>query len=183
MMNMANTTGWHYGLTALWGVHALAMIAFGVGLLFILFWAFKHLNTGQLRNWGIGLFVVGAAVCLVTIGVRGAPWGFPMDGGGGMKCPMMEKMMESGNGMKMQGMEENGMGMSMMLKGKTGDDFDRAFIKHMIPHHQDAIDMANMALENAKHEEMKTLARDIISAQQREIDQMKQWQQAWGYSQ
>lgn len=68
-----------------------------------------------------------------------------------------------------------------MLKGKTGDDLDAAFLEGMIPHHQGAIDMANLVLENAKHEEIKQMAREIISAQQREIDMMKQWQKEWGY--
>lgn len=76
------------------------------------------------------------------------------------------------------------MGMSMMemndeLKGKTGDDFEKAFISGMITHHQGAIEMANQAKQNAKHDEIKKMAGDIISAQSREIDQMKQWHQSW----
>lgn len=70
-----------------------------------------------------------------------------------------------------------------MLKGKTGDELDAAFLEGMIPHHQGAIDMANLVLQNAKHEEIRQMARDIISAQQREIDMMKQWQRDWGYVQ
>ncbi len=73
--------------------------------------------------------------------------------------------------------------MVSMLKGKTGDELDKAFLEGMIPHHQGAIDMANLVLNNAKHEEIKQMARDIISAQQREIDMMKQWQKNWGYTQ
>lgn len=190
MMNMMNTTGMSLGSGFLffWGLHVLATIIFGVGLLFLVLWAVKTLNQGQLRNWGIGLVVVGTIACLLTIGARGAPWmGF---GIGGLGYTRMTPMMNFDDdddglarGMMMQGMMESGMGMSMMLRGKTGDDFDRAFIQLMIPHHQDAINMANMALENARHEEMKDLARDIISAQQREIDMMKQWQQSWGYVQ
>lgn len=72
--------------------------------------------------------------------------------------------------------------MSSMLEGKTGDAFDKAFIEGMIPHHQGAIDMARAALQSAKHDEIKRMARDIISAQQSEIDMMKQWQKDWGYS-
>jgi uncharacterized protein (DUF305 family) len=69
----------------------------------------------------------------------------------------------------------------MMLQGKTGDVFDEAFIRMMIPHHQGAIDMARLAQKNAKHQEIKDMADDIISAQQSEIDLMKQWLEAWGY--
>lgn len=68
------------------------------------------------------------------------------------------------------------------LKGKTGDDFDAAFISEMIAHHQGAIDMAKLSVANAKHDEIKQLSNDIISAQEKEISQMKQWQKDWGYS-
>lgn len=69
--------------------------------------------------------------------------------------------------------------MVQALDGKTGNAFDMAFIEGMIPHHQGAIDMARLALKNAKHEEIKKMARDIIEAQQKEIDMMKQWKSAW----
>jgi len=68
------------------------------------------------------------------------------------------------------------------LQGISGDDFDEAFITQMISHHQGAIDMANLAKQNAKHDEIKNLADDIVSAQTKEISQMKSWQNAWGYS-
>ena len=42
--------------------------------------------------------------------------------------------------------------------------------------------MAEMALTSAKHQELQDMARDIISAQAREITQMTKWQQDWGYS-
>lgn len=80
----------------------------------------------------------------------------------------------------------NHMGMSMdsmstALQGKTGDDFDKTFISEMIDHHQGAIDMANLAKQNAKHEEIKKLADDIVTAQTKEISEMKTWQRQWGY--
>jgi uncharacterized protein (DUF305 family) len=68
-----------------------------------------------------------------------------------------------------------------MLKGKTGDDFDKAFIEQMIVHHQGAIDMANLAKQNAKHDEIKKLSDDIVTAQTKEINEMTSWQQQWGY--
>ncbi|HKR81378.1 MAG TPA: DUF305 domain-containing protein [Candidatus Saccharimonadales bacterium] len=79
---------------------------------------------------------------------------------------------------------DNSMTMSSMvdsLKGKTGDDFDKAFISGMIEHHQGAIDMANLAKASAKHQEIKSMADDIVSAQSKEIGQMKSWQSEWGY--
>ena len=71
--------------------------------------------------------------------------------------------------------------MTNMLKNKTGDDFDKAFIEQMIIHHQGAIDMAKLAQNNAKHDEVKNLANDILSAQSKEIDMMQIWQGDWGY--
>ena len=71
--------------------------------------------------------------------------------------------------------------MSALLKGKTGDDFDKAFISGMIVHHQGAIDMAKLASSNAKHDEVKSLASDILAAQSKEIDMMQTWQTQWGY--
>jgi len=78
-----------------------------------------------------------------------------------------------------EAMSENMRGMTMSLEGKSSDEFDKAFISEMIVHHQGAIDMANAALKNAKHQEIKDLANAIISAQTKEINQMKEWQSAW----
>ncbi len=67
------------------------------------------------------------------------------------------------------------------LAGKTGEAFDKAFLSDMIEHHQGAIDMANLALTNAKHQEVKDLATNIITSQSKELTQMKSWQSEWGY--
>ena len=49
------------------------------------------------------------------------------------------------------------------------------FAQAMIPHHQQAIDMSNIALKNGANPEVKKLAKGIISAQQKEISQLKYW--------
>lgn len=72
--------------------------------------------------------------------------------------------------------------MSDVLKNKTGDEFDEAFIGNMIVHHQGAVTMAKMAESQAKHDEIKELSKAIITAQEKEISEMKQWQMDWGYS-
>jgi uncharacterized protein (DUF305 family) len=41
--------------------------------------------------------------------------------------------------------------------------------------------MAKLAQQNAKHDEIKALAGNIITAQTSEINQMKAWQSQWGY--
>lgn len=63
----------------------------------------------------------------------------------------------------------------------NGDEYDKLFIAHMIEHHQSAIDMARLSSGRAKHDEIKGLSSEIITAQEKEITEMKRWQQAWGY--
>lgn len=72
----------------------------------------------------------------------------------------------------------NGMMMNMDL-GAADDQFDRRFINAMIPHHQGAIDMANDALQKSKRPDIQKLSKAIVTSQQAEIDQMKQWRKAW----
>lgn len=72
--------------------------------------------------------------------------------------------------------------MTEQLKNKTGDDFDKAFIEMMISHHEGAVDMAELIPARAKHDEVKQLGEAIITAQTKEIADMKQWQKDWGYS-
>jgi uncharacterized protein (DUF305 family) len=46
---------------------------------------------------------------------------------------------------------------------------DGAFITGMVPHHESAIEMAEMAQEQAQHPEIRQLADDIVTAQTKEI--------------
>lgn len=68
-----------------------------------------------------------------------------------------------------------------MYSELKGEDYDRMFLANMIAHHQGAVDMANLALTSAKHQEIKDMANAIISAQTKEISDMQGWQTAWGY--
>ncbi|MBI2029835.1 DUF305 domain-containing protein [Candidatus Gottesmanbacteria bacterium] len=92
------------------------------------------------------------------------------------QCPMQEN-----NNQGMMGMNSSMSQMMESMKGKTDDEFDRAFIEAMIVHHQGAIDMAKQAQENAKHPEIQDLANDIISTQTNEIEIMSIWKNQWGY--
>lgn len=54
-------------------------------------------------------------------------------------------------------------------------DADVDFVKGMIPHHQGAIDMANVVLAHGKDAAIRKLAADIIKAQEGEIAMMRDW--------
>ncbi|MBP9748106.1 MAG: DUF305 domain-containing protein [Candidatus Pacebacteria bacterium] len=56
---------------------------------------------------------------------------------------------------------------------------DQHFIEQMIPHHDGAIAMANMAFVKSNRTEVKTLAKEIIDAQEREIKDMQGWYKNW----
>jgi hypothetical protein len=191
MMNMMNTPSVGAGgIVALWGVHMLSAILLFVGVILLLCWASKALSVGELKKWGITLVVIGILAWLLVAGMGGAALGIGYPHMRVMHMQMAGEMMdeaEDTGGMNHMGMKDDAMNMSMddmaaMLKGKTGDEFDQAFIEGMIPHHQGAIDMAKEAQKHAKHEEIKRMADAIISAQQQEIDQMNQWMKDWGYT-
>ena len=63
----------------------------------------------------------------------------------------------------------------MMAMKSTGDP-DKDFAMMMIPHHQGAIDMAEVELKYGKDQTLKKMARKIISAQKQEIDHFKKWE-------
>jgi uncharacterized protein (DUF305 family) len=65
------------------------------------------------------------------------------------------------------------------LKPLSGTDFDIAFMKAMIKHHRAAIDMAKSAATNANHNEIKQAAANVISSQQKEIDDLTSWLKDW----
>ncbi|MCL5072208.1 MAG: DUF305 domain-containing protein [Actinobacteria bacterium] len=58
-------------------------------------------------------------------------------------------------------------------------DIDRHFIEEMIPHHQDAVDMAELAITKAEHDELKQLAESIKDSQLKEIGNMASWYKSW----
>ena len=69
--------------------------------------------------------------------------------------------------------------MSSVLATLRGEEFDREFIRLMIEHHEGALDMAELVLLNSDRVELKDLANDIISAQTKEINLMRGWQETW----
>jgi uncharacterized protein (DUF305 family) len=71
-------------------------------------------------------------------------------------------------------------GMKMDLAAlKNAPDFDKEFLRQMIPHHQMAIMMSQKISRVAKKSEIRNLAQSIIKSQSAEIKEMKQWKQTW----
>lgn len=64
--------------------------------------------------------------------------------------------------------------MAIMIPAPTGKP-DVDFVQGMIPHHQGAIDMAKAVLQYGKDPEVKSLAENVIKAQESEITAMKGW--------
>lgn len=109
----------------------------------------------------------------------------------------MDQMM--GQGQAMPGMNHSGMpmqpgmpmnqssdmpmmhDMSMMadLWKLSGQRLDVVFMSMMVPHHQAAIEMAQLAPDRAAHQEVKDLAKTIIDAQSSEISQLNGWLASW----
>ena len=59
-------------------------------------------------------------------------------------------------------------------------DADVSFAQLMIPHHQQAVEMADLALSRKTSPEVKQLAEQIKAAQGPEIEMMSTWLEGWG---
>ncbi|HAG27288.1 TPA: hypothetical protein DCG61_00675 [Patescibacteria group bacterium] len=129
-------------------------------------------NSNKHIWFGLGGVVLGILLSLV---ITQSGLGFMKDGGKQTAQRTETKKQIDPNDHMHSAMQ----GMMMGLDNLTGAEFDKAFIDQMIIHHDGAIDMAEAALENAERQEIKDLAREIISAQTREIEQMKAWKMEW----
>lgn len=98
--------------------------------------------------------------------------GAELTSSGGMHSMMGSGGMSGGHGegQKEQGSHEGSGGPRSMMGGDTSDAM---FLRMMIPHHQDAVDMSDEALERAEHPELKELAQQIKDEQSAEIELMQ----------
>ena len=127
------------------------------------------------KAWLLTL-VLAAAFILTACG--GAGGGQQGSGSGGEGEPGTA---EKGGGMAEMDHDQMGHGsmgmgsdeMARQMVMQNGKYSDKAFINAMVPHHQGAIEMARVALENAEHEEIQEVSRNIVSTQQSEIEELK----------
>ena len=74
----------------------------------------------------------------------------------------------------------SGMGRGLSGPGRmAAQSMDQHFIVMMIPHHDGAIAMADLALTRARRPEIKELARSIKASQSQENAQMRTWYRQW----
>lgn len=64
---------------------------------------------------------------------------------------------------------------SDMMRGMTAADFQTAFVCSMIPHHQGAVAMAQVAQQYSNDPWILMFAQEIIATQQVEIAEMQAW--------
>lgn len=84
--------------------------------------------------------------------------------------------MGDGNLMGDRSMEGAGMGQMMHMMVTS----EKSFIEEMIPHHQEAVDTAKEVIaRGGTTPEVKTLVENIVTAQEKEIADMKQWYETW----
>ncbi len=66
-------------------------------------------------------------------------------------------------------------GMKSMESMKGSGDIDHDFAMMMKMHHQSALDMANIQLQQGKDAKMRSMAKDIIKSQTKEIKEFDKW--------
>jgi uncharacterized protein (DUF305 family) len=125
------------------------------------------------------IFATVAVTCLMAVGSLAQQTPATPD----MKVPDVKKGMTMEHGMMnpVPGDPRSTAGykaaMMKMMKEmpKFTNDADIDFMKQMRPHHQAAIDMAQIVLSDGKSAETKKLATAIIAAQQKEIAEIDAW--------
>ena len=141
--------------STLYGI--IGLLAGGLVTLLFVSYGVNNGNTSMMRMMGMG---------------RGA------DRMGSQESYMMQQR-KSEYDPNMMGMGSSMNEMMDYLEGKTGDEFDKAFIELMIEHHQGAIDMANLIPSRTNHEELRNMGEDIVSVQSAEIEMMNGWLKDW----
>lgn len=114
------------------------------------------------RLWAT-LVVVGVVALAAGVGIGAAIWSGGEHGATAASTGTGTGMMESIHG----------------ASGETSALDEKAFLEQMVPHHESAIEMAQIALQKSERPEIRRLAKAIVAAQESEIGQMKAWHLAW----
>ncbi len=125
---------------------------------------------------GVAVFVALAAAALLF--AAGMMVGDDRDmhrGDFGSRGMMGGQEMMGGQGM-MGGSNTMG-GMGMM--GAMNVSSEREFLTEMIPHHEEAIESARILKEGSDRKEMRDFADEIITTQQAEVDDMREYLDRW----
>jgi len=124
----------------------------------------KELHMHSRWIWATGVGLIFVALVLSTFGSQLFPAAF-----WGQTNP---------SGMIGPGMM-NGSMIGQGALSDTNQPFDQRFLNQMIMHHQGAVMSAQMMIADSQRPELRDLAQRIITAQQREIDQMRTWRDTW----
>ncbi len=83
----------------------------------------------------------------------------------------------------MAGMMGNGthgtMGDGVTGRANLSDPYDLRFLDEMIPHHEMALMMVRMMIDQSDRPELRDLGQRIVADQQQQLDQMRAWRQRW----
>jgi uncharacterized protein (DUF305 family) len=132
----------------------------------------------------LGLLALAAALVLASRsnsggGSQGSESGDDMQGMNQSNSGGQHKETSGMAGMDHGSMDHSSVSMASGMLMENGKYSDERFIDAMVPRHQGAIAMAQVAREKSKNPRVKELAENIMSAQQTEIEQMKQWHEQW----
>jgi uncharacterized protein (DUF305 family) len=134
---------------------------------------------GTHRTHALLALVLAAALLLAGCGGSGGGMRDMegMDGEEGSRQGQSEKKEAGKGGGGMEGMDMGGdataADAAREMVEEDGRYSDRAFIDAMVPHHQGAVEMAEVALDNAEHREIRDLAEDVVTAQEAEIEHLR----------
>ena len=120
------------------------------------------------KKFGLsGLLLVALLVLAACGGAGGDGQGGSNEDMQGMDNGGATAVEETTGGTTAAGMGSGGTTEEMLME--DGEYSDRRFIDAMVPHHEGAVGMAEVALENAEHAEVSRLAENIVSTQRDEI--------------